>query len=161
MKNEIWKYKIGGGLQGLIPLLILLVLFGGISIWLYSRNNGAFIFTAFFVVIVLALIAYLFYRLMYVKVLIGENGIYHQTKPGNGKYHDYTAITEAWESSGKTLSSTASYCSYKAADGQVMKFPFLPCEADGIDYFLERINGEDQEVSGEGGKADEEETGEY
>lgn len=150
MENEHWNYKIGDGHQGLILLFILLAVFGGLSIWLHMSNNGAFIFAAFFTALILVLIAYSIYRLLVVKVLIGEDGFFHQTRPGNGKYYHYTEIAEAWESSGKTLNGTAGYyCSYKTADGQVVKFPFLPFESDGIDYLLIRINGEESKADGE------------
>lgn len=150
MKNEYWKYKIGGSLKSFIPLLILLAIFGGVSIWLHSSNNGAFIFTTFFTFLVLALSAYSIYRFIFVKVLIGEDGFYHQTKPGNGQYYDYTEIAEAWESSGQDYGGTTNYyCSFKTAGGQVNKFPFFSSESDGIDYLLMRINGENSEADGE------------
>lgn len=149
MENKQWKYKIGGNFHSIIPALIMLTVFGGVSIWLYSSNNGAFIFTSVLTALVLFLIAYSIYRLLFVKVLIGEDGFYHQTKPGNGKHFKYTEITEAWESSGKNQNGTNSYyCSYKMSDGQVNKFPFSSFESDEIDYFLMRINGEESEING-------------
>lgn len=150
MDNEIWKYKVGGGLQWLLPVFILLAVFGGVTIWLYTTNNGAFIFLLFLTIIVLAIMVCSIYRTLFVKVLIGEKGFYHQTKPGNGHYYAYADITEAWESSGKSMNaSTAYYCSCKTLEGQVVKFPFFSYESDGIDYLLLCVNGETYEADGE------------
>ena len=47
MEVDRWKYKVGGRTVGLIPALVLLAVFGGLSIWLYCSHNGAFLFTLF------------------------------------------------------------------------------------------------------------------
>ena len=39
MQKKDWRYKVGGGLGGLIPSLLLLVLFGGVSWWLFRRRH--------------------------------------------------------------------------------------------------------------------------
>ncbi|HZJ78455.1 MAG TPA: hypothetical protein VFD52_06645 [Clostridia bacterium] len=150
MENKHWEYKIGGNLHSIIPALIVLAVFGCVSIWLYSSNNGAFVFTLALTALALLLTAYSIYRFLFVKILLGEDGFYHQTKPGDGKYYKYTDITEAWESSGKNQNgTTAYYCSFKTANGQVIKFAFLPLEADEVDYFLTNINGKYSDINGE------------
>lgn len=75
------------------------------------------------------------------KVLIGERGFYHQTQPGNGRYFRYSEILKAWESAGKESNGTTGYfCTCETIDGQVLRFPFLPGESDGIGYFLDCVN---------------------
>lgn len=145
MKHAKWNYKIGGNLHGLIPSLFLLALFGGLSIWLYLTQNSAFvlslIFTAFVVVILLAI----FYSALFVKVYIYEEGFYHQTRPGNGKYYQYSEIKEAWVSSGKATVGVNNYfCNYKTLDGQVVKFPFLPYETDGVEHLVACVQSKAQ-----------------
>ncbi|MEG2036389.1 MAG: hypothetical protein RRZ93_00205 [Ruthenibacterium sp.] len=131
---------MGGKLQGIIPCSILLAVFGGLSIWLYCSNNGAYIFSAFLTAAVIVLIPVCIYRAVFVKVLIGEEGVYHQTKPGNGKYYEYADIIKAWDSSGKCLNGTEEYyCNFMLANGQVIKFLYFACDDDGIEYFLKRV----------------------
>lgn len=143
MENENWTYKIGAGLQGFIPLGILLAVFAGVSIWLYKIGNGAFIFTSLLAALVFALAVYSVYRVLFVKVLIGEKGFCHQTGPGKSKYYAYSEITQAWESSGKNSNGTTGYyCCYKTSDGQTVRFPFAPFESEGVEYFLARAGGE-------------------
>ena len=101
MKNREWQYKIGGTLHGLIPTLFLFALFGGLSVWLYKTGNGAYLFTFLFTVFTAAILVAVFYRALFVKVLIDEEGFYRQTKPGKGKYYRYSEIKKAWVSSGK------------------------------------------------------------
>lgn len=150
MENIKWKYRIGGNFNGIIPALIVMIIFGGVSVWLYSVKNGAFIFVSVLTALVLLIVAYSTYRFLFVKVLIGEDGFYHQTSPGNGKYYKYTEITEAWKSSGKNQNGTTEcYCSYKTVDGALRKFLFSSFESDELDYFLIRINGEESRISGE------------
>lgn len=140
MENKQWIYKVGGRAQGVLPSLFLLALFGGVSIYLYLSKHGAFLFGMILTAIAFALLIACIFRAKFVKVLIGEDGFYHQTKPGNGRYYKYGEITEAWESSGKSLNGMEQhFCNYKTPDGQVIRFPFFPFEADGIDYLLERV----------------------
>lgn len=43
MKERNWKYKINGGWPTLIMASVMLAIFGGITVWLYTTRNGAFI----------------------------------------------------------------------------------------------------------------------
>lgn len=144
MENEQWEYRVGGRLQGMIPLAIFCVVFGGLSILLHRSHNGAALFVDLFLAVVFLLTVAVIYRFLFVKVLIGVNGFLHQTKPGRGKYYTYSEISEGWASSGISQNGTiACYCGYKTRDGQTVKFAFDLFEADAIHYFLCRINGED------------------
>lgn len=141
MKKKQWNYQIGGKPQGLIPTLFLLALFGGLTIWLYMSHNGAFLFGMILTVLALAILFAVIYRAIFVKLLIGEDGFYHQTKPGNGRHYKYSQIKKAWESSGKGVNGVEnSFCNYETYDGRVVRFPFFPYESDGVDYLMERIN---------------------
>lgn len=140
MKNQRWNYKIGGRAQGIIPSLFISILFGGISIYLFSIKHGAFLFAMLLAVIGLVLLIACIYRAKFVKVLIGEDGFYHQTKPGNGRFYKYSEIRRAWQSMGRELNgATGCFCSCETLEGKVIKFQFFPLEADGVDYLIQRV----------------------
>ncbi len=140
MNNKEWKYKIGGNLRGLILSLFLLTLFGGLSIWLYKTHNGAYLFTAIFTVCVLAILIAVFYRALFVKVLVYDDGFNYQTKPGKGRYYKYSEIKKAWVGSGKDTTGTNNFfCNCETYDGQEVKFPFFLNESDGVDFLMERV----------------------
>lgn len=144
MNNRQCKYKIGGKLQGFIPVLFLLVLFGGISIWLYNSKNGAFIFCFILTILVFVCLLAIIYKFLFSKILIFKDGFYHQTRPGNGTYYRYNEIKSAWKSSGKSASGiNNNFFNCEMFDGQIMQFPFLLYESDGIDYLIEQINNTD------------------
>lgn len=95
-KEESWQYKIGRTtLTGILPALLPFLLLGGISVWLYLSHNGIFIFTGLFSCILLIILLAILYRSLFIKNWIGEQGIYHQSKPGNGHYYPYNEITKA------------------------------------------------------------------
>lgn len=141
MENKHWQYKLGRNIRGFIILLVMSAVFTGISIWLRIISSGAFIFIMGFDVLILIITALAAYRIIFNKILIGEKGLYYQTKPGNGKYCKYTEIKKAWVSSGSSLDGAVScYCSYQTTDNNTHKFSFLPHDLDGVDYFLSRVN---------------------
>ena len=72
MKNQTWKYKIRSSKTPVILTFIMFAVFGGLTAWLYSINNGAFIFLGLFSAILLALVIATAYRLAFYKVLIGK-----------------------------------------------------------------------------------------
>ena len=86
MEDRQWKYKIRSGKMPVILTVIMFAVFGGLTAWLYSTNNGAFIFTGLFSAILLALVIATSYRLAFFKVLVGKDGFYYQTGPSNGKF---------------------------------------------------------------------------
>jgi hypothetical protein len=150
MKQSNWKYKIGIDTFAFVPLSIALFVFGGISVWLYLADNGVFLFTGFITAVLLLLAVYNIYRGLVVKLLIDENGFYHQTKIGNGNYYKYSDITEAWQSEGRNTNGVVNhYLNYKTADGTVVKFFYTTSQEEGIEYLLARINGESEDSHGE------------
>ena len=92
MMKQQWKYKVGGRPQGLIPTLILLAVFAGLSVWLHVAQNGAALFTIILSIFMFVILLVVIYRAVFVKILIFEDGFFHQTKPGNGKYYSYGQI---------------------------------------------------------------------
>ena len=140
MKNEKWKYKVGGRARGIIPSLFLAVLFGGVSIYLYLDKQGIFLFSLLLTAIALVLVFVCIFQAKFVKVLIGERGIFYQTKPGNGRFVAYREISEAWESSGESLNGMEQhFVNYRTADGRVVRFPFYPYESEGVHYLIKCV----------------------
>ena len=45
MEERNWKYKITSR-TGLVVAAVMLALFGGVTFWLYTVHNGAFILVA-------------------------------------------------------------------------------------------------------------------
>ena len=143
MKEKQWKFKIGGKPQGLIPSLFLLALFGSLSIWLRRNGNGAFLFFMLFSALMIVILLVVVYRAAFVKVLIYEDGFFHQTKPGGGTYYKYNQIRKAWQSSGRSVNgATCCFCSYQTYEGENIKFSFLPCDSDSVDYLIEHVGND-------------------
>lgn len=143
MKDGQWKYKVGGRAQGIVPSLFLLFLFGGVSIYLFLNKHGAFLFSFILTIIAFVLVVSCAFRAAFVKVLIGREGIYYQTKPGNGRFLKYRKISEAWESSGTSLSGIEEhFCNYRTSDGRVVRFSFFPYESEGVEYLIRRVREE-------------------
>ncbi len=145
-KQENWLYKIGQTtFGGILPALIPFLLLGGISVWLYLSHNGVFIFTGLFSCILLIILLVILYRSLFIKNWIGEQGIYHQSKPGNGHYYPYSEIALAKHTGGSTLISGRYYsCTFQTIDGQALQFSFAMYDIEGVEYFLRRVNGEEE-----------------
>ena len=96
MKERNWKYKINGGWPTLIMASVMLAIFGGITVWLYTTRNGAFIggliVTACMAIgFILSVCSVLFF-----KVFVDKDGFFCQTAPGNGRYYRYSEIRNMW-----------------------------------------------------------------
>ena len=144
-KEESWQYKIGRTtLAGILPALLPFLLLGGISVWLYLNHNGIFIFTGLFSCILLIILLAILYRSLFIKNWIGEQGIYHQSKPGNGHYYPYNEIAKAAHTGGDTLSANQYYsCTFQTVDGQSLRFSFAMYDIEGVEYFIRHVSGED------------------
>lgn len=157
-KKKQWNYKVGGSLHGLVPALFLLAFFGGLTLWLYQSDNGAYFFSMILTVFAVVILGAVFYRALFVKVFIYEEGFYHQTKPGKGKCYSYSEIKKAWVSSGKASTGVNNFfCNYKTYDGQVVRFPFFLDESEGVDYLIERVENQAPAEYGDNIKNDGEE----
>lgn len=56
LDTKQWRYKIRSGKMPVVLMLVMFLAFGGLTAWLYSTDNGAFIFTGLFSTILLALV---------------------------------------------------------------------------------------------------------
>lgn len=146
MKNEDYKYKICFSSGGIVMQIIASAIFIAVSIWLYMNNNGVFIFTSLFGLIITALTLYSLYAILFIKVYINEYEFTHTKGPGISKTYKYTDIPEAWISSGRATSGASYYYfNYKTKDGKVHKFMFYSYQSEAADYLLARIKGEEVE----------------
>lgn len=146
MKNEDYKYKICFSSGGIVMQIIASAIFIAVSIWLYLSNNGAFIFTSLFGLIITGLTLYSLYAILFIKVYINENEFTHTKGPGISKTYKYTDIPEAWISSGRATSGASYYYfNYKTEDGKVHKFMFYSYQSEEADYLLAKIKGEEVE----------------
>lgn len=140
MENQTWKYKIRSGKMPIILTLMMFTVFGGLTAWLYSSNNGAFIFTGLFSAILLALVIATCYRLAFFKVLIGKDGFYYQTGPSNGKFYNYAEVEKAWLNSGEAQNrAQEDYCNIEIPGIPVIRFQFFFADEKAVNYLIKRI----------------------
>lgn len=140
MENRQWKYQIRSGKMSVVLMLIMFVAFGGLTVWIYNTDNGAFIFTGLFSAILLALVIATVYRLAFFKVLIGKDGFYYQTGPNNGKFYNYAEVEKAWINSGEAQNTAQEdYCNIKIPGIPVIRFQFFYADKKGVHYLMKRI----------------------
>lgn len=140
MEERTWKYKINGGWPTLIMASVMLAIFGGITVWLYTTRNGAFIGG----LIVTACMAIGFIlsvcNVLFFKVFVDKDGFYFQTSPGNGQFYRYTEIHSMWLSSGReTNARQSTYCNFETIEGKRSRFLVLGSQIDAVDYMIERV----------------------
>lgn len=140
MEQRNWKYKINGGWPTLIMASVMLAIFGGITVWLYTTRNGAFIggliVTACMAIgFILSVCSVLFF-----KVFVDKDGFFCQTAPGNGRYYRYSEIRNMWLSSGReTNARQPTYCNFETVEGKRLRFLVTGQYDDAVDYMIERI----------------------
>lgn len=140
MENTQWKYRIRSRKMPVILTLIMFAAFGGLTAWLYSTENGAFIFTGLFSAILLALVIATIYRLAFFKVFIGKDGFYYQTSPSNGKFYNYTDVEKAWINSGEAQNrAQEDFCNIEIPGIPVIRFQFFYADEKAVDYLTKRI----------------------
>lgn len=123
-----------------ILTLIMFAVFGGLTAWLYSTDNGAFIFTGLFSAILLALVIATVYRLVFFKVLIGKDGFYYQTGPNNGRFYNYFEVEKAWLNSGEAQNrAQEDYCNIEIPGIPVIRFQFFYADEKAVNYLIKRI----------------------
>jgi len=124
----------------MILTFIMYVLFGGLAIWLYKIQNGAFIFTGALAVVTLILLGATVYRIFFYKVLIGKDGFYYQTRMNNGTYYAYETVKKAWISSGTAQhGAQEEYCIIEIISGIVIRFQFFYNDKKGIKYLIKQV----------------------
>lgn len=151
MEQRNWKYKINGGWPTLIMASVMLAIFGGITVRLYTTRNGAFI--GGLIVTVCMAIGFILSvcSVLFFKVFVDKDGFFCQTAPGNGRYYRYSEIRNMWLSSGReTNARQPTYCNFETVEGKRMRFLVLGSQIDAVDYMIERVesmgnkSGEDE-----------------
>lgn len=143
MDKKQWKYKIGAGKMPVILSLGMTILFGSLSVWLHKTDNGAYFFGDILTGIMAAVLITMIYRLMFYKVLIGKDGFYFQTHIGNGMYHNYAELKNAWITSGQNLSGhETKWCHFETADGKVTRFVIYCNDEKAAGYLVKRTQAE-------------------
>lgn len=142
MKNEENKHIIAFRKSDLILPIIVTIFFIVITFFIYRDDKFAGFLVGALALLSTVLTLYSTYATLFIKVYIGENSFTHQKAPGVSKTYNYSDITEAWVSSGKSTSGANSrYFNYKTKDGRVHKFVVCLYQCDETDYLLEKING--------------------
>lgn len=125
-----------------IPLSAVFAAFGGVTLWLYLRDNGIMFFTGIIAILLLGVIIYSVYCQVFVKMLVYEDGFYYRKGFSQGKFYSYSEISEASESQKHNPNGSTSWCfHFTTADGQQFSFTCPMNQTDGIDYMLDKING--------------------
>lgn len=139
MDNKQWKYQIRSGKMSVVLSCGMMLLFVGISIWLHKTGNQAYFIADIFSAIMIIIFVATVYRLIFYKVLIGKDGFYFQTHVGNGMYHNYGELRNAWITTGQNLSGhETSFCHFETADGNVTRFVFYFNERKAVKYLVKR-----------------------
>ena len=153
MENQTWKYKIRSGKMPVILTVIMFAVFGGLTAWLYSTDNGAFIFTGLFSAILLALVIATGYRLVFYKVLIGKEGFYYQTGPSNGKFYNYDEVEKAWLNSGEAQNrAQQDFCNVEIPGIPVIRFQFFYADEKAVNYLIKKVETSAGKAVSEGNK---------
>ncbi len=137
MQEDKWVYQIGkDGLAVVFPLIGLAVS-GGVAIALALANNPAVFFVGLFALFMLVMTLMGLYRRFIVKFLVGENGFYHQTKPGNGRYHLYSELVNAWTFYGD--GNNALYFGYQLPGESPVRFYYNLIDDEAVEYMLSKF----------------------
>ena len=143
MEKKQWSYKIGAGKMPVILSMGMVIIFGSLSIWLHKTGNGAYFFGDILTGIMVAVLLATVYRLLFYKVLIGKDGFYFQTHIGNGMYHNYGELSNAWITSGQDLSGhETQWCHFETSDGKVTRFVFYDRDERAAKYLVKRVQTE-------------------
>lgn len=144
MADKQWKYKIGSGKMPMIVSLFMLGVFGGLTIWLYKTQNGAFLFTGVLSAAMLLLLAATIHRFLFYKVLIGKDGFFYQTRLKNGRYYEYQKIEKAWISSGTAQNGAQEeFCNIAVLGEGVIRLQYFYSDKKGIKYLIKRVEAVD------------------
>lgn len=137
MEEDKWVYEIGKDGFAVVFPLIGLVISGGIAIALALANNPAVFFMSLFALFMLVMTLMVLYRQFIMKFLVGENGFYHQTKPGNGRYHRYSELVNAWTAFGG--GTNALYFYYQLPGQSPVRFYYNLMDDEAVEYMLSKF----------------------
>lgn len=140
MEEKQWKHKIGGNLVGTILVFIMTVGMAALCIWFEKSSNGAILLGRIILVVFAVAFALSLYRVVFFKVLIGRDGFFYQSAPGNGRYYRYSELRNAWVSSGKETNSTSTfYLQFETREGSITRIAMLEADTDAADYLVKRV----------------------
>lgn len=139
MEQRNWKYKITNW-TGFIVALFMLALFGGVTFWLYTAHNGAYILVGGLAALMAIAFLLSVYSALFFKVYVDKDGFYFQTSPGNGRFYRYAEICDMWLSSGReTNARQSTYCNFETVGGKRLRFLVTGQYDDAVDYMIERV----------------------
>lgn len=137
MEEDKWVYEIGKDGFAVVFPLIGLVISGGIAIALALANNPAVFFMSLFALFMLVMTLMVLYRQFIMKFLVGKNGFYHKTRPGNGHYHRYSELEKAWTSYGD--GNNALYFYYQLPGQSPVRFFYNLIDDEAVEYMLSKF----------------------
>lgn len=137
MEEDKWVYEIGKDGFAVVFPLIGLVISGGIAIALALANNPAVFFMSLFALFMLVMTLMVLYRQFIMKFLVGKNGFYHKTRPGNGHYHRYSELEKAWTSYGD--GNNALYFYYQLPGQSPVRFFYNLIDDEAVECMLSKF----------------------
>ena len=137
MQEDKCVYQIGKDEAGVVVTLICLVVFGILAIWLAYVEHPAALFVGPLALMILVMASAIIYRHFIMKFLVGENGFYHRSRPGNGRYHRYSELEKAWTSYGD--GNNALYFYYQLPGEPPVRFFYNLMDDEAVEYMLSKF----------------------
>ena len=137
MQEDKCVYQIGKDEAGVVVTLICLVVFGILAIWLAYVEHPAALFVGPLALMILVMASAIIYRHFIMKFLVGENGFYHRSRPGNGRYHRYSELEKAWTSYGD--GNNALYFYYPLPGEPPVRFFYNLIDDEAVEYMLSKF----------------------
>ena len=159
MRDIEWKHRIGGGVScGTVLVFLMTAGMAALCLWFHRTGNGAIVLGRIILAIFAAAFILSLYRTVFFKVLIGRDGFFYQSAPGNGRYCRYSEIRRAWISSGRETNAVTAICLiYETRGGKTVRIPITGADTDAADYLIERVEA----VSASGVAGMEDDHGDY
>ena len=140
LDKKQWKHKIGGNVIGTVLCFFMLAGAEALCIWFDKTGNGAILLGRIILVVFAVAFALSLYRVVFFKVLIGRDGFFYQSAPGNGRYYRYSELRNAWVSAGKETNSTSTfYLQFETREGSITRIAILEADTDAADYLVKRV----------------------
>ena len=155
MQEDKCVYQIGKDEAGVVVTLICLVVFGILAIWLAYVEHPAALFVGPLALMILVMASAIIYRHFIMKFLVGENGFYHRSRPGNGRYHRYSELEKAWTSYGD--GNNALYFYYQLPGQSPVRFFYNLIDDEAVEYMLSKFRSFHPELEEENEDWEEEE----
>lgn len=147
MEEDKWVYEIGKDGFAVVFPLIGLAISGGVAIALALANNPAVFLIGLFALFMLVMTLMGLYRQFIMKFLVGKNGFYHKTRPGNGHYYRYSELVNAWTSYGD--GNNALYFYYQLPGEPPVRFFYNLMDDEAVEYMLSKFRSFHPELEAE------------